>query len=141
MRVLITDDSNFLRRMFGLFLTDKGFECVYAANGQEAVDLYQQSLCSGERLHCALMDIDMPEMNGLQAIQAIRRLEQEAGIDLEREIRFIVITSHDSLDRLAPDFRRLVSGPYLLKPVTGTALLARLLQVLALDALPAAGRA
>ncbi|MBW7473279.1 chemotaxis response regulator protein-glutamate methylesterase [Paenibacillus oenotherae] len=69
-RVLVVDDSAFMRKIFcDLIASDKQFEIVATAtNGYEAID-------SVERLKpdVITMDLEMPEMNGLEALERIMR--------------------------------------------------------------------
>lgn len=74
--VLIADDSLLMRRMIGEILGSSGWQVVgEAANGQEAVDAYF-------RLHPAVvtMDIVMPEMDGLFALQRIMERDPKARV-------------------------------------------------------------
>ena len=68
LRILLADDHVFVREALAALLSRESDMCVVAeaADGQEAIDLF--------RLHLpcvALMDLRMPQVNGLQAIQAI----------------------------------------------------------------------
>ena len=56
-------------------LTEKGFEVVEAENGAEAVRVYQE-----QRPDVVLMDITMPEMDGLAALKEIRRHDPNARV-------------------------------------------------------------
>jgi signal transduction histidine kinase/DNA-binding response OmpR family regulator len=68
-KVLIVDDD--MRNVFALAtaLEDKDMEVVSALNGKEALTKLEQD----EKIHLVLMDIMMPEMDGYQAMQAIRK--------------------------------------------------------------------
>ena len=63
----------------------RGHEVVVAQNGVEAVELWQS-----EPFDLVLMDVQMPEMDGLEAANRIRQLEIESG---ERTI-IIALTAH-----------------------------------------------
>jgi len=69
-RILIVDDSNFVRRAVMRMLQPmEGVEVAgYATTGREAVDAVRRL-----EPDVVVMDIDMPEMNGLEALQAIMR--------------------------------------------------------------------
>ncbi len=76
MRVLITDDSMVVRRSIQRLLTDGRIEHVdHARNGREAVELYLQ-----HRHGAITLDITMPEMDGLQTVDAIMKIDQSARI-------------------------------------------------------------
>jgi two-component system chemotaxis response regulator CheY len=66
-RVLITDDTMFMRTMLRNILTEAGFEVVgEAANGREAIDMYARL-----KPDVVTMDITMPEMDGITALKRI----------------------------------------------------------------------
>jgi two-component system chemotaxis response regulator CheY len=66
-QVLIVDDTAFMRRMLRDILTKAGFEVVAEAqNGQEAVEAYRE-----KHPDLVIMDITMPEMDGIAALRQI----------------------------------------------------------------------
>lgn len=76
MRVLLADDSFFVRTCLRKIIEEAGFEVVgEAGNGNEAVDFYTKT-----RPDVVTMDITMPEVNGLEAIKRIREIDPEARI-------------------------------------------------------------
>lgn len=70
MNILIVDDAAFMRLRLKKLLEDQGYQIQEAANGREAVERYQ-----AERPDLVLMDITMPEMSGIEALQAIRQID------------------------------------------------------------------
>ena len=68
-RILAVDDEPDLRSLLRILLTNKGYEVLEAASGQEAVDLVR----SEPRIDLVIMDIMMPGLNGVQACAEIRR--------------------------------------------------------------------
>ena len=74
-KVLIVDDAAFLRMRLAKLLTDKGHQVVEAQNGKEAVERYRE-----EHPDVVLMDITMPELDGIQALQAIRAKDGKARV-------------------------------------------------------------
>jgi DNA-binding NarL/FixJ family response regulator len=69
-RILIADDHEMLRRGLRQTLEQHpGWEiCGEASNGREAVELADKTLPN-----VALLDLSMPEMNGLEATRAIKK--------------------------------------------------------------------
>ena len=72
--VLVIDDDRLVRIMVQLGLERNGFEVWTASGGREAVDLYRDHL---GRIAVVLLDVRMPEMDGPQTLEALRRLNPE----------------------------------------------------------------
>jgi len=74
--VMIVDDAAFMRMMLKDILTKNGFTVVgEAENGAVAVEMYGQI-----KPNLTVMDITMPEMDGLQAVKEIRKRDPQARI-------------------------------------------------------------
>lgn len=75
-KILIVDDASFIRFNLKMMLEKNGFEVVgEATNGAEGVQKY--SLLKPD---VVTMDITMPEMNGIDALKAIKKLNPQAKI-------------------------------------------------------------
>jgi len=69
--VLVVDDEGAVRRLVALILAGSGFSTLEARNGLEAVELFG-FYRSGIAL--VVTDVDMPVMDGLEAIDRMREL-------------------------------------------------------------------
>ena len=76
-QVLVVDDAAFMRMKFKKLLQDNGYEVAEAATGVEAIEKY-----SSVRPDAVLLDITMPEMDGLEALKKIRESDPEARITM-----------------------------------------------------------
>lgn len=75
-RVLVVDDAAFMRMMIKDILSKNGYEVAgEAENGKRAVEKYKEVSPD-----LVLMDITMPEMNGIEAVKAIRKVDANAKI-------------------------------------------------------------
>lgn len=75
-RVLIVDDAAFMRMMIKDILSKNGYEVVgEAENGLKAVEKYKELTPD-----LTLMDITMPEMDGIQAVKNIKAIDGAAKI-------------------------------------------------------------
>ncbi len=75
-RVLIIDDAKFMRAMIKDILIGGGYEVAgEAENGIEAIRLYKEL-----QPDVATMDITMPEMNGVDALKEIRKIDASAKV-------------------------------------------------------------
>lgn len=74
-KILIVDDAEFLRVRISRMLVSEGYEIAEAENGLEAVNAFKS-----EQPDLVLMDITMPEMDGLTALREIQSHDPEAKI-------------------------------------------------------------
>ncbi|MCQ6560983.1 response regulator [Paenibacillus mendelii] len=73
---MVVDDAAFMRQMLKDVLRAAGHEiAVEAANGEEAVYLYKQM-----KPDLVTMDITMPEMDGVEALKAIKKHDPQAKV-------------------------------------------------------------
>ena len=81
-RILLAEDNELNQEIAEAILTEAGFVVEIAGNGQIAVDMLKQS--EPGYYHLVLMDVQMPEMNGYEATQTIRKMEnsQKASIPI-----------------------------------------------------------
>jgi two-component system chemotaxis response regulator CheY len=73
--VLIADDAAFMRMRCSRLLTEHGYTVIEAENGREAVALYQQ-----HQPDAVLLDITMPELDGLGALREIKSFNSDARV-------------------------------------------------------------
>jgi twitching motility two-component system response regulator PilH len=117
--VLIVDDSPTELHLFQNMLEKNGFDTMVADSGEEGIRQAQTA-----RPDCILMDVVMPGMNGFQAT---RKLTQDPKTST---IPVIMITSKDQeTDRIWG--MRQGAVEYLVKPLTGKQLVAKINSVMA----------
>jgi CheY-like chemotaxis protein len=71
-RVLAIDSSDWLRRMMTLTLKDAGYEVLEASNGREALRLART-----HNIDLVITDIIMPEMDGIEVLQAFKKINPD----------------------------------------------------------------
>lgn len=101
------DDSRVIRVLIGRILRELGFEIVEAANGSEALAV----LATAGIVDVALVDWNMPEMNGYELVCAVRRDRDRDGM------RILMVTTETDAAFVT---RALQAGAdeYLMKPFT-----------------------
>ena len=111
MRAIVVDDSRAMRTIIGRMLKESGFQVLEAGNGQEAVEVLQAQ----GPVEVALVDWNMPVMNGLELVRAVRARPEWNGT------RLMMVTTEVEVQNVAA---ALESGAneYLMKPFTPDAL-------------------
>lgn len=85
-RVLVVDDLDDNRHLMQLMLRKAGFEVLVAASGSEALGIYRD-----RPIDVALIDMQMPEMDGLELLSRLRAINPEAQV--------LVITSYGTIEK------------------------------------------
>lgn len=120
LRILVAEDNPVNQRLAARFLEGAGHAVTIARSGSEALDLFEAATASESGYDLILMDVQMPDLDGLTATARIRALER--GKANGRRVPIIAMTAQASeSDRL----RCLEAGMdgYLTKPVRVTELL------------------
>ena len=107
MKALVVDDSRAMRLMLSRMLQELGFEVSRAGHGREALDHLQ----AHEDTDLALVDWNMPEMNGIELVEAVRSDARFANL------RMMMVTTETEMSQMA---RALGAGAneYVMKPFT-----------------------
>ena len=111
MIALVVDDSRAIRSIVGRLVRSLGYEVVEAGDGREALAALEG--CSDPRL--ALVDWNMPVMNGLEFVQAVRANPRWDGVTL------VMVTTESEMNHIQ---KALEAGAneYVMKPFTADVL-------------------
>jgi len=105
-RVLIVDDSMFIAKQIGQILTSEGFEVVGTAeNGLDGLEKYKELF---PNVDLVTMDITMPKMDGVTALEKI--------IEFDKDARIIMISALGKQD-LVKKSLLLGAKNYIVKPL------------------------
>jgi two-component system chemotaxis response regulator CheY len=75
-KILIVDDAPFMRtRVKNLLLSQNNYQVIEAENGLQAVEKYKE-----EKPDLVLMDITMPEMDGITAVKELKKIDPNCKI-------------------------------------------------------------
>ena len=74
-KILVVDDAAFLRMRLRNMLSGLGYAIIEAVDGIKAVEIYK-----AESPDLVLMDVNMPEMGGLDALQEILKIDKNAKV-------------------------------------------------------------
>jgi two-component system chemotaxis response regulator CheY len=113
-RALVVDDSKAIRVILGRILKELGFETFEAGDGREALD----RLAEVGAIDLALVDWNMPEMNGLDFVRSVRA----DGYD---DMTMIMVTTETETEQVV---RALAAGAneYVMKPFSKDMLVEKL---------------
>ncbi len=115
MKILIVDDEDIQRDMLKGFLEKKGYQVLTAANGQQALDLFNQY-----PVQLALLDHNMPDMNGDEVLEKMK--------EVNPLVHAIMITAYGAVNT-AVKVMQLGADDFLEKPVDLVELLEKIEEI------------
>ncbi|GAB6126065.1 PAS domain S-box protein [Humidesulfovibrio idahonensis] len=86
LRILVAEDDEISLLSTQVMLRRMGHVCVAAANGREAIEALER-----EDFDCVLMDVQMPDMDGVEAVQIIRAMPE---LGERAKVPVIALTAH-----------------------------------------------
>jgi two-component system, chemotaxis family, chemotaxis protein CheY len=107
MHALVVDDSRAMRSILSHILRQLGFEVSEAANGRDALNQLGQF----GRFDLALVDWNMPEMNGLEFVRQVRSDSRH------NELRLMMVTTETEMSQVATALQQ-GANEYVMKPFT-----------------------
>lgn len=113
MRALIVEDEFLSRKVLKSFLMSL-FEVDIVVNGREAIEAFRMAADEDRPYHLVLMDIMMPEIDGIEALETIRQLEVEKQIP---RCKVIMTSALDDPKTVLKSFHEGGASGYLVKPV------------------------
>lgn len=122
MRILVVDDMEVNRMLMASMLGEVG-EVALAENGAEGVQAAEEALLTEDPYDLICLDINMPVMDGLEALHTIRAAEQRFGA--RRSIIFMV-TACSSPDHMLQALENEGCDDFIVKPVLQRTLLSLL---------------
>lgn len=105
LRALIIDDDKVCRERLRSILQNF-FDCTFAVNGRLGLEAYIESRDKGRDFNFITLDINMPELNGHETLEAIRKWEVHKGIEGLDGVKVIVTTSEGSSEHIMSSFRQ-----------------------------------
>lgn len=110
MKILIVEDEESIREFEVTYLRDAGYDIVEASDGQEAVELFE-----AHKPDLAIIDVNLPRMNGLDVCKAIRATSTTP---------ILIVTARDSDEDEVRGFS-MGADDYIKKPFNPNVLVAR----------------
>lgn len=107
MMILVIDDSRTVRRLLSSFLGELSIDSIEACDGQDALEKLGQN----SELDGALVDWDMPNMNGLEFVKAVRSRPEF------NDLKLMMVTAQTSFDSVVEALNA-GANDYLMKPLS-----------------------
>jgi DNA-binding response OmpR family regulator len=117
-KVLLVDDSATILMMERMILTKCSYDLITAANGEEAV-----AKATAERPDLILMDVVMPQMNGIEACRRLREQEVTALTPI------IMVTTRGEMENMEAAYAN-GCNDYITKPINSAELVAKMRNLL-----------
>jgi two-component system chemotaxis response regulator CheY len=107
MKVLIVDDSRYMRRVVQGYFTGMELDCTYleASNGKDALEQLEKG-----PVDLVMLDWNMPRMSGIEFLKTVRAMEQY------KKLPIIMVTSESAKLNVIEAFKEGVTA-YLVKPI------------------------
>ncbi|WP_419787449.1 response regulator [Pseudodesulfovibrio sp.] len=115
MRALIVEDEFLSRKVLRSFLLTL-FEVEIVVNGREAVEAFKLAHEEKMPYDLILMDIMMPEVDGIEALRKIRELEDSD--NLRPRVKVVMTTALDDPQTVLKSFYDGEASGYIVKPVS-----------------------
>ena len=113
MKIIIADDSRVMRNIIENAIKPLGLATIHTSNGQEVLDTLEKQR---EEIGLILLDWNMPVMNGLEVLEAIRKN------DLYAHIPVLIVSTESEDEKVSKALAAGAQG-YIPKPFTPDKLL------------------
>ncbi len=124
LKILCVDDDLVSRNKMQAILEIKG-DCRLASTGGEAIAILKKCILEGERFDLITLDIGLPDLDGIEILQQIRKMETDIGLGEPQRAKIIMVTSHSDKDRVL-NCLKAGCNDYIVKPFDITILVGKL---------------
>jgi len=108
--ILAADDDRSVRHLLKVILESEGYKVISVTNGQEVLD-FTKEMKSHKELKCILLDVQMPVLNGIDTLRALRDNAHTSKIPI------ILLTCQSSSDDILTGYN-IGADYYITKPFT-----------------------
>jgi CheY-like chemotaxis protein len=117
-RILLVDDEEDVRRVAKLMLEASGFSVITASSGRDAIEAFRRA---AEDIVCIILDVTMPEMDGMETLEQLR--------GVRRDVR-VILSSGFTVEAIASRFAGHGPAGFLKKPYDQVQLSEKVAEVL-----------
>ncbi len=124
MQILIAEDVTLIQKMLRRMLEPYG-EITFARTGREAFQEFQKTLTTQEYFDLICLDINIPEINGLDVLKNIRAAEKLNHVPLDKRAKIVIVSSTNEADVVMKAIKLGCDG-YIVKPFSQEKIIAEL---------------
>jgi len=114
MRVLVVDDDPVSRTKMQKIMNSFG-SCQSVDGGEPALAAFKAARAEAEVFDLISLDINMPDMSGIDVLSEIREIEKQAGVPRKERVRIMMVTSYSDQDTVTACIKAGCSN-YIVKP-------------------------
>ncbi len=115
MKLLIVEDDPIARALLTMHLNDYG-ELIITNDGQKGLEAFKKSIADKEHFDVIFLDIMMPNVDGHEVLETVRKLEKSSHIDGTKGVKIIMCSALDDSTNVIKAFRNQCEG-YVTKPI------------------------
>jgi HD-like signal output (HDOD) protein len=124
MKVLVVDDELVSRKKMEIIMATFG-ECIAVDSGPAALDAFETAIEKGEPFDLIALDVSMPQMDGIEVLCQIRRIEQQRNIPKEQQPKVVMVTAQSDTDTVITSIQAGCDS-YIVKPFDKTIIACKL---------------
>lgn len=114
MKSLVVDDELVSRKKMQKIMSILG-ECEMAETGSEAIMTFKMAWEFGLPFDIITLDIDMPDMSGIEVLEKVREIERENNVARENQVKVLMVTSHTEEENVVGSIKAGCNN-YIVKP-------------------------
>lgn len=115
-KCLVVDDDELGREIVAQYLQNVPVVDT-AVGGRDAVEKFQVAMTEGAPYELILLDIVMPDMDGISAGKEIRKLEKKLALPADKQVKIVMLTALNTPQDVMQSMLAVQSSAYLVKPV------------------------
>jgi two-component system chemotaxis response regulator CheY len=114
MKILVVDDEMVSREKLQMLMSHFG-ECEAVESGADAVEKFVSAWNGWSPYDLISLDVQMPEMDGLEVLNRIRGMEREKNVPESKRARIVMVTARSDKDTLMTSIQA-GCNDYVVKP-------------------------
>jgi two-component system chemotaxis response regulator CheY len=114
MKILVVDDEMVSREKMKMIMSHFG-QCEAVENGADALGKFVEAWNSWSPYDLISLDVQMPEMDGVEVLNRIRALEREKNVPESKRVRVVMVTARSDKDTIMTSIQA-GCNDYVVKP-------------------------